>query len=206
MRVFKIVSLCMFVLVALCTVTVFSYAGVVVENTPHCTQLTAGQFIDAGDVCVKVEEGNLIVTYTTHNGWELTAVHLWVGDDLADMPHNAQENPKIGNFPYKAEDLGGVTSYSFNIPLTALGGDDYEVNLCDQTFLVAAHASVQKPDGAGGYQTETGWGDGPQMNPGGSWAMYFDFMFKCVLDPEPCETPPAPPGDCDTPIGGGIPD
>lgn len=189
-------------LVMVCAMTMLSYASVVVENSPDCTDLMAGQFTDAGDVCFEVSGDNFVVTYTTQDGWELNEVQLWVGDTLGDMPHNAQDNPKIGNFPYKASELGGITSYSFSIPLSSLGGPDYGTTLCDQSFFAAAHASVQKllPDGT--YQTETGWSSGPQISSAGSWATYSEFGFDCVPDGPDCPPAPTPPGDCDTPIGG----
>mgnify|MGYP000529442543 CR=1 FL=1 len=55
------------------------------QNT-QCTTLFAGQTIDAGSVCVSVDSDNLVVSYATTGGWQLTEAHLWVGDDLANMP------------------------------------------------------------------------------------------------------------------------
>lgn len=163
-----------------------AYGTVIVFNQPDCKDLIAGQNIDAGDVCLEVVGDNLVVTYTTQDGWELTEAHLWVGKNIADMPQTKKGNPKVGNFPYKSGDITGVTSYSFFVPLSSLGSD-----LCDKTYFAAAHAVVRKPDGSGGYQTETGWGSGDPIVPQGSWAMYFSFLFVC--DPTP---PPEP--DCET--------
>lgn len=160
----------------------------------QCTALLAGQSINAGSVCLSVQGENLVAAYTTTGGWELTEAHLWVGDDLAAMPRTKNGNPQIGRFPYNSGDISGATSYSFSIPLSSLSSGD----LCGHTFYVAAHAAVRKPDGSGGYQTETGWGAGSQITTGGSWATYFSYTVTCV-------TPPPPPSTltCDTAYGYG---
>lgn len=156
----------------------------------QCSTLYAGQTINAGSVCVSVEGQDLSVVYTTTGGWQMTEAHLWVGDSLATMPQTKTGNPQIGNFPYVSGDITGATSYTFNIPLSSLstGGD-----LCGQTFDVAAHAALRKSDGSGGYDTQTGWGAGSQINARGSWATYFTYTITCVTTPPPpsaltCET------------------
>ncbi len=169
-----------------------SFAQVSVLDSPYCKDLIAGQNIDSGDVCLEVVGENLVVTYTTMDGWELTEAHLWVGENLADMPQNKKGNPKIGLFPYQSGDITGQTYYAFTVPLVELGGPDYMTYLCNKTFYIAAHAAVQKPDGYGGYQTETGWASGDQIVDQGSWAMYFTFQFICG------GTPPPPPENCET--------
>lgn len=155
-----------------------------------CVTLFAGQTIDAGTVCAAVEGDDLVITYTTENGWELTAAHLWVGDDMADMPQTATGNPKIGNFPYNSGDITGATTCSFNVPLASLNSEC----VCDLSYFVAAHAALRKLDGDGGYETQTGWADGPQITEGGSWATYTTVTLGC--DDEP---PPPPEGEeCET--------
>jgi hypothetical protein len=153
-----------------------------------CQTLYAGQSIDAGTVCVEVSGDNLLVRYETKDGWELTEAHLWVGDDLADMPQTKKGNPKVGNFPYHAGSITESNLYEFTIPLLDLGGDDFATSLCDQTFLVAAHASLRKDNGSGGSQTETGWAYGTRMVPRGNWATYFNFVFSCDDTGVECET------------------
>ncbi len=157
----------------------------------QCRTLLAGQSIEAGLVCVEVDGIDLLVTYLTTGNWELTEAHLWVGADLADMPQTRKGNPKIGNFPYKAESLTGATFHQFAIPLDDLGFD------CpgdDASFFVAAHASLRRPDGSSdGYQTETGWADGDRFVERGSWATFFgvELTCDCSLDPpseRACET------------------
>jgi hypothetical protein len=166
----------------------------------HCQTLLAGQTIEAGSVCVEVVDTDLVVTYSTTGDWELVEAHLWVGGDLADMPQTRRGNPKIGNFPYKAEDLAGATSHQFIVPLDDLGfgcpGDD-------ASYHVAAHAALRRPDGDGGFQTETGWADGDRFVQRGSWATYFTVDLTCECDDDP---PPPPPLECETAFayGGGL--
>ena len=168
-----------------------SQATIQVSDDTACQTLTAGQWIDAGEVCSRVQGEFLVVTYTTQYDWELTEAHLWIGLDLADMPQNRKGNPKIGNFPYASGDITGATSYAFNIPLDSLGSVE---ELCDVTAYLAAHAAVRREDGNGGYQTETGWSDGDPIVDQGSWAMYSSILFECKDDPEP----PPVIGSCET--------
>ena len=157
----------------------------------HCEILYAGQNIDAGLVCVEVVDEDLVVSYSTKDGWGLMETHLWVGDDLADMPQTRKGNPKIGNFPYQAEDLAGATSYSFTLPLSIL---NFSCPMADTTYYVAAHAAVQRDNGDGTFQTETGWGAGDPIVVKGNWATYFNFTLTCEDDP----VDPPEPVSCET--------
>ncbi len=142
-------------------------------SAADCFDLLAGQFTDAGDVCLEVNGDDLTVTYTTQDGWMLDETQLWVGSDLADMPQNRKGNPKIGNFPYKAEGLFPATSYSYTLSLSALG-----VTSCGSQLYVAAHAVVGVDNG-GGLQTETGWSAGDRFVSRGSWATYSTYTVPC---------------------------
>ena len=136
--------------------------------------LWAGQTIDSGTVTVAIDGENLVVTYETKDGWELTETQLYAG---TTRPLTAAP----GQFPYKHSPLEPpVTTDVYTIPLSEL-----EVG-CDDTLYLAAHATVQK-DLGGEYQTETGWGQGEQID--GGWAMYFWVTIPCevVVEPE-CET------------------
>jgi hypothetical protein len=177
------------VFLAVALAVVFAGSAQADLQVDSCQTLYAGQNIDAGTVCVEVfGDDLLLVTYETKDGWELTEAHLWVGDNLADMPQTKNGNPKVGNFPYHSGDITGSTSYEFTIPLTDLGGDDFATSLCDKTFFVAAHAALRKDNGTGGYQTETGWADGDRMVQRGNWATYFEFQFLCDDANGKCET------------------
>ena len=146
--------------------------------------LWAGQNIDAGTVSVAVEGENLVITYETKDGWELTETHLAVAHTLEGIPQTKKGNPIPGQFPYKHENLPGITNDSYTIPLSELMVE------CDDVLYIAAHASLRKMVSGGEYQTETGWGNGVNF-PGKNWATYFTVTIECepVPPPEPnCET------------------
>ncbi len=145
--------------------------------------LWAGQNIDAGTVTVKVESENLVVTYETKDGWEMTETHLAVSETFDGIPQTKKGNSIPGQFPYKHENLGGVTVDSYTIPLS-----DFNIE-CGDMLYMAAHAALQKMLPGGGYQTETGWADGDDF-PGNNWATYFTVTIECeTIYPEPeCET------------------
>jgi len=125
--------------------------------------LFAGQFHDAGNVIVNVDNGILTVTYETEGDWELDATHLYVGACNA-IPVNRKGNPKIGRFPYKENHPDGTTSVVYSIDVSNL----------PNCICIAAHAVVSIDAPGTPNQVETAWGDGTTF-PGGSWAMYFDF-------------------------------
>jgi hypothetical protein len=151
----------------------------------YCTTLFAGQSIDAGTVCAEVidygDTEELCITYTTTGGWELVEAHLWVGEDLSDMPQTRKGNPKVGNFPHHSGDITGQTTYTFCLDLNQFGTEGGAVDLCDLLLYAAAHAVVRKDNGDGTYQTETGWGDGQRMIQRGNWATYFTIQLDCEL-------------------------
>ena len=138
--------------------------------------LYAGQTIDAGTVTVQVVNNNLEVTYATTGGWEIVETHLWVGDDLTNMPQTRKGNPKVGNFPYHSDDITGATSYTTSIPLAVLG---FSCPTADSTYYIAAHAALRKSNGSGGYQTETGWADGDRFVDRGAWGTFFTIVLTC---------------------------
>jgi hypothetical protein len=158
--------------------------AVVVDDTDgaNCSNLMAGQYTDAGDVCVTVDGDNVVVTYTTTGGWELEEAHLWIGEHLSDMPQTRKGNPKIGNFPYNSGDITGATSHQFSIPLSEWGLSASQTVCQDLSLNVAAHAALRKDNGDGSYQTETGWGDGTPLVDRGSWASAFSVTLKCMED------------------------
>ena len=167
------------------------------DGNQECVTLWAGQNIDAGTVCVGVNyiDGaeHICITYNTIDGWELVETHVWAGNDIGAMPQTKKGNPKIGNFPYHSGDITGATTWEVCIPLSEWGtelSDGSATDLCGMIMYVAAHASLQKPDGGGGYQTETGWADGGTN--GLSWATYFSVELTCDDSVPPtldgCET------------------
>jgi hypothetical protein len=155
------------------------------DDQAECNTILAGQYIEAGEVCVAVQGDYLSVTYHTVDDWELKEAQLWTGLDMALMPATKNGNPKIGNFPYNSGDITGATSYSFSVPLEKIfGAPPADLDLCGVSAYLAAHSSLQRPNGSGGYETQTGWVDGEQMVAKGSWAMYSSLDFTCPPEPE----------------------
>ncbi len=86
------------------------------EAAPTCQTLYAGKSINAGSLCVDNDADYLTVTYTTTGDWWIDDAHLFVGTSLSQMPQTSVGNPKIGNFPYRVEDLDSQ-KYEILIPL-----------------------------------------------------------------------------------------
>jgi hypothetical protein len=133
--------------------------GMAVASLEQLTLWADNKNIAAGMVDVSADNENLIIQYSTIDGWELTAYHIYVGT-------NPPEKSAPGRFPYKAED--GSTECV--IPLSEVGYG----NMC-----IAAQAELQKPifdpeTGEQIYQEETGWAEGEPIRPGKNWAMYFE--------------------------------
>ena len=156
-----------------------------------CRTLYAGQTTEAGSVCAEVVGEDLLITYSTSGDWELVETHLWIGRDMASMPQTRKGNPIPGQFPWASGDISGATSHTVTIPLIdlAFGCPDSD----DETFFVAAHAALRRPDGNGGYQTETGWGDGDRFVQKGNWGTFFDILLACD-----CTGTGAGGGGCET--------
>jgi len=147
--------------------------GRVIEGgcTPTSVTLMAGQTINAGTVEVTNDADFIYVTYTTTDGWLLTQTHMYVGD-CALIPTNNPGNPIPGQFPYNGVH-SNVTTYTYQVPISAIG-----LGNCG---CVAAHAVVVKLDASGHViATQTGWGNGTVINPGGNWGMKFDY---CTCTP-----------------------
>lgn len=137
-------------------------------------QLTAGQTTDVGTVTVSNTATELTVTYTlTYSGATFGTLHLWVGDDLADVPKNGQGVPVPGQFPYQ-HDASGQTSYTFTVPLSELG-----ITTCEpQTLYVVTHAEVNM-DGSGTSETAFG---GPNAGDGPRWWFYGAYTLCCATE------------------------
>jgi hypothetical protein len=134
-----------------------------VPGTPTVTNIMAGQTILAGTVTVVDDQdlGTLTVTYQLNNGWYLKETHLYAGT-VTGIPVGGSGNPRPGQFPHKKTTFAaGTQTYSVTIPLAGLPTD---------VITLAAHAVVT------GTSNQTGWGQGAQINDGGSWAMRFDHV------------------------------
>jgi len=131
---------------------------IVNDVSSYKTNLIAGQHTVAGSVTVSNDGENLFVTYETVDNWLINETHLYVGTAIPT-------NSAPGKFPYKHEELGGVTTDTYEILL-----DDLGVGPCD-TIYIAAHADLIK-----GETEETGWAKGVKIEPGKNWAMYFNYQ------------------------------
>lgn len=153
--------------------------------------LFAGQTINSGNVSATVVGDNLEVTYTTTDGWTLNEVHLWVGADVADMPSTRKGNPIPGKFPYVSGDIAPATTYTASVPLADLG---FACPADDNTYQMAAHASLSKTNDDGSVQNETGWSDGGRISERGNWATLSTLTLTCDCGggntggPDSCET------------------
>jgi hypothetical protein len=134
-----------------------------IPGTPTVTSIMAGQTIVAGTITVVDDQdlGTLTVTYQLNSGWYLKEAHLHAGT-VANIPSGNNGNPRPGLFAYKKTNIAaGTQSCTFVIPMSGLPTD---------VITLAAHASITGPS------NQTGWGQGTQINDGGSWAMRFDHV------------------------------
>ena len=149
----------------------------------YCGEVTtvdfmAGQHYNAGFITVGNDEDNLYVTFSTINGWKMTKTHLYVGSE-AGLPKNAAP----GQFTYKADHKGGVTTYTYTIPLAGL----------DPCMVVAAHAEVNGGVDANGKSLggQTAWGKGDRDYPNANnWSWIIDFCKQSCTPPEDDEETP----------------
>lgn len=105
------------------------------------TTIYAGQNINIGSLTITNDETNLYITFNIIDGWGLNETHVYVGH-YSDVPRNSQNIPIPGQFPYKHENLGGVTTDSYTIPLEGL----------PDCYVIAAHAATTNG--------ETAWSNG----------------------------------------------
>ena len=163
-----------------------------VDGGVQTQALYAGQTLDIGTVSVEVLDTNLVVTYQTDSGWQLSETHLWVGDDLSDMPQTRKGSPKIGNFPYASGTLSGSSVHVETVPLSVIG---FNCPSTDQEYYIAAHAAVQRVDSSGSVvQSETAWSDGSRYVERGMWGTYSSTVLTCDCD----GSKPPVEGSCET--------
>lgn len=164
------------------TATVYLPEGVqtldVCVNNPYL--LTAGQHINAGSLEVVNDGQFLYVTYNTAGVFG--NLHLWVGNDLLNVPSvNNGPNagtPIPGKFPYTA-DASGLQNYTFKVPL-AQAGNPYK---CGTVVYFLAHAEVSgdmNGDGSNdGNQTAFGGNTGVNISSPGRWYFYDTYTVQC---------------------------
>jgi hypothetical protein len=136
-------------------------------SVPSCvtiveTPILAGQTTNVGSVTVWNDAANLYVSYQMTGDYKVRRTHMYAGACDA-VPVNNAGNPRIGQYPYQADHgTAGVQIYTYTIPRSSLPSG---------CICVSAHAEVIGPNNF----SETGWGQGEQINDGGSWAMKFNY-------------------------------
>ena len=133
---------------------------IVKDDVSYKTNLIAGQHTIAGSITVSNDDENLFIIYETVDSWLLNKTHLYIGQTVPT-------NSAPGQFSYKHENLAGVSTDSYEIPLV-----DLWVGFSD-TVYIAAHAELTKEG-----QKEGGWAEGAEIRPGKDWAMYFEYQLS----------------------------
>jgi hypothetical protein len=158
--------------------------------------LTAGQTINVGSVTVSNDANNIYVKYEINTTNQPSAtfgtLHLWIGDDLANVDGGGASRPSPGKLPfisdgtvragYSFSSSAGSTSYTFTIPFSAINMMDISSStVCASlpTLYVVAHAEVNNVDGGGGSLTsQTAFG-GPTPGAGKAWWFYGQYTICC---------------------------
>lgn len=137
--------------------------GGVTCSTTATRTLFAGQHHDVGTVSVTNQGDVLIVKISLKPKVGLFEMHA----NVSGVRDNVLGPP--GRFPYKNDQLTGVSTYEFRIDLS-----DHGLTLDDAIYL-AVHAVVA-PTGAGSVirSRETAWADGDRLAK--NWAMVFRFV------------------------------
>ena len=164
------------------TGTSYATAGhtvTVVEPPPEqeCVALFADRTLPVGQVCISADGDELVVTYTTDDGWTLTETHLAVSSDepgsgqWTDRDHrwqNPQGAPSPGRFPHsQVHDPAAGTTASYTIALADIDGAEPGT-----TLHLAAHAKVAH---LAEERSETAWADGTRFVDRGNWATWFSY-------------------------------
>ena len=120
-----------------------------------------------GTVQVWNDGTNLYITIRVRQGEGLEETHVAVAESLDDIPQTKKGNPKVGQFPYKHENLNGIRVDEFVIPLA-----DLQLEI-DDLVVIAVHASL--------ISGETAWADCGGSNAyfrGNNWATFFDYTIQ----------------------------
>ena len=146
-------------------------------DTSATFDLIGGQDIDTGDVMIWHNTETLYIKYTTDGDWWLSETHVFVGDDIDDVPTTGKKNnPKIGHFPYSMDHDPMVQEYIYEFDLV----DDLGFENGDTLFIMT-HAVVFRVVDDEVVQGETAW-SGDEDFPSQRWAYYFDYNPCKVLE------------------------
>jgi hypothetical protein len=150
----------------------------------NCADIYAGQNIPAGSVCITVDNSNsnVIVTYTTFNGWQLVETHLWGDDNQSTLPTNKGGNPVPGQFPYASGNITGATEWTCTIPFSVFGLDA-DATECSVDGYFAAHAALQHVTNGVVDNTQTGWAGTDGISGAKNWSRWFSVHFSCSGEP-----------------------
>ncbi|MCK4434583.1 hypothetical protein KAU92_03750 [Candidatus Bathyarchaeota archaeon] len=170
MRTTRFVALVILVLIAV--VNVMSVQAAIAQGVFKEAHIWVGKggrrtpFVLGGTVTIAIEGENLVVTYKSYGAWEFTETHLYVG-----ITPPSKSSP--GRFPYGHDNLGGVATDTYTIPLAELGVE------CGDTLYFAVHAVVRMwTDEC--WLEETGWAGilcGVPFRHG--WGAYFYATIPC---------------------------
>jgi hypothetical protein len=164
----------------------------ITETGTSCTPIYAGQNILVGEVCLEDVDTNnddvndaIRVTYNVTSPWLLYEIHFDAGGATSCIPMTKKGNLIPGQFDFKFSNLGGVSTFTFDVPFNSTCLD----YTCGQNSVLhaAAHCVVGQ---SGTSATETGWGNGSNV-PGNSWGSVFSFSIDCDENndvPDGCET------------------
>ncbi|MBS1595975.1 MAG: hypothetical protein JST90_16815 [Bacteroidetes bacterium] len=163
-------------------------------GTPVVATLRTTQRQTAGSVTVSNDATNLYVTYTATGGYRLEDLRLYVGD-LALLPVRYGQ-PVVSQFPYGTHLTGTVTSYTYTIPLAALGS----------CFSVMAEATVR----TNWCSSQTAWAGSIHYGASCSSAYYLSYC-RATCTSDTCMMPVQllysgeaawPNGDANVTVGG----
>jgi hypothetical protein len=172
-KIFRILAMALFLF--------FGATLVASAECPTVTwNLTAGQYYVWGTLSVTNDAEYIYVTYTLdpNQCTELGELHLWIGNNLANVPSNNQGIPTPGRFPYKRDLTGqGLTTYTFTIPFSSISIPDV-TQVCNTKLYIFAHASVCG---------ETAWGGNIPVNVDdrNPWYFYGEYSICCDFGTPP---------------------
>ncbi|MFM7055010.1 MAG: hypothetical protein ACKO0X_06525 [Bacteroidota bacterium] len=164
----------------------------ITETGTECLSIYAGQNALAGEVCMDDVDTNndgtpdiIRVTYNASGSYKLYEIHYAIGNSMSCIPMTRKGNLIPGQFPFKYTNLGGVSSYTFDIPFSSACLNYTCGN--PSVIYAAAHCVIGIP----GSSTQTGWANGANV-PGNSWGSIYSFTIDCDDDVEP------PPAECES--------
>ncbi|MGQ0650087.1 MAG: ABC transporter [Gemmatimonadaceae bacterium] len=146
-----------------------------ITTTVNLELMASGQAI--GTVAASNDATDLTVVITTdlQSEWRLRESHLNAGATVGGIPLLPNGSPRLLAFGYHAMHNPRVSSYTFVVPLAAVGGTP------GQDLVIAAISLVNR-----GTTTGVAYGDGPQINP----PVLHEYFIHPV---QRCGSPPPPP-------------